>query len=236
MHLRPYFAALLLAMTLPLAHASPTIEGKGGAAVELSGQPDPTKGVILMAVSWKARWGCGEAEHAKLEQISFRRLPLKDSDTNAFDLRLTDELSLFRFPAPWDYYALQLEPGEYALNSTQVYSALDVSQVSKLVVDPARLLKDGKPQGGSFKVNAGEVAYIGEFALDCYQQPMLWRYYIAAQGMPKHLHVWKDKYPSLAVDRVAFRLFDTKVFGRPPKESDLPSPQDKGIIKTNASQ
>jgi len=60
-----------------------------------------------------------------------------------------------------------------------------------------------------------EVVYLGHFYLDCYQQPILWRFYPEGrEGFNEYLASLKKIYPALNVEKVAFRLFQTKEFGQ----------------------
>ena len=69
---------------------------------------------------------------------------------------------------------------------------------------------------GTFRVGAGEIVYIGNFFLDCYKAPQLWRYY--TEGMDNfktHVAQYKHKYPFIAGEHVVYRLFETDTLGRP---------------------
>lgn len=74
-------------------------------------------------------------------------------------------------------FALVVEPAEYVLSSYKVKAAKSVSQVVYFGGGRTTLVENGKSQAGSFSARAGEVVYIGHFALDCAQAPMPWRYY-----------------------------------------------------------
>lgn len=72
-----------------------------------------------------------------------------------------------------------------------------------------------KPYAGSFKVLASETVYIGNFALDCFQNPSLWRYYSENQeDFQKQLGDYKAKYPFLDLSSVKYRLFETNVISQ----------------------
>lgn len=73
----------------------------------------------------------------------------------------------------------------------------------------------GKSLGGTFDVGAGEAVYLGHFYLDCSQQPILWRYYPEGRDeFNGYLASLKKIYPALDVEKVVFRLFQTKEFGQ----------------------
>lgn len=54
---------------------------------------------------------------------------------------------------------------------------------------------------------------------DCYKEPTIWRYYIRKQHFDSSLERVRNEYPFLNLSNVEFRLFDTKLFGRP-QEAD----------------
>jgi hypothetical protein len=78
------------------------------------------------------------------------------------------------------------------------------------------LIYEGKSKAGSFTVGAGEIVYIGHFALDCAFEPMPWRYYPESRdAFATYLQGLSKELPGIAVDRVKFRLFKTTIMGRP---------------------
>lgn len=92
--------------------------------------------------------------------------------------------------------------------------AASVSDVRLAKVGRAQLLKDGRPEGGSFNVDPGEIVYIGHFYLDCYYEPTLWRYYLEGHDSYNvYLAETKGKYPYLDLSKAQYRLFKTKFFG-----------------------
>jgi len=76
------------------------------------------------------------------------------------------------------------------------------------------LIKDGKPEGGTFTATAGEIVFIGNFFLDCQTGPMLWRFYPEKkEAFQQQVAEYRTKYPFLEADRFRFRLFRSKYFG-----------------------
>jgi hypothetical protein len=111
-------------------------------------------------------------------------------------------------------YAFILPPGEYALSGVSIKVARSISEVGYLKAKRSDLIKDGKPDGGSFTVAAGEIVFIGNFFLDCQTGPMLWRYYPERQeDFQKQVAEYRAKFPFLEAERFRYRLFKTKYFG-----------------------
>ena len=210
----------LLTLFAPLsAWATSILDASGGsseATAESVAQYRAAKGVVLLDVNWGRRWRCGSFENAELRRLSFDRLPLtKSSDDAAADLTLEEAPSLFTRET-FINYALIVEPGDYVLTGFDIKVARSVSDIAHWVAKRSELWKDGKALGGTFKVAAGETVYIGNFFLDCYKQPQPWRYYTeGAANFKVHLTQYKEKYPFLSTDNVAYRLFDTTSLGRP---------------------
>lgn len=70
-------------------------------------------------------------------------------------------------------YAFLVEPGEYLLSAFSVRVAKSVSKVGYFKAERGELVSAGTSKGGSFTVSVGEIVYIGHFALDCFQNPVL---------------------------------------------------------------
>jgi hypothetical protein len=174
------------------------------------------KGVVLLDVNWGRRWNCGGFENAELRGIAFDRLPTsKSSDDAPADLTLVQPPNLASRPA-FDSYAIVVDPGEYVLSGFSIKVARSVSDVAYWVAKRSELLEGGKIVGGSFKVSARETVYIGNFWLDCFQRPQLWRYYTeGVENFHTHLAQYKNKYPYIDIEHVTYRLFDTDALGRP---------------------
>lgn len=180
-----------------------------------------TKGLVVLSVNWGRKWGCGGFQNASLRELSFDRLPsARQKDDEMGDLVLEVPLRLSSKPDITNYVFL-VEPGEYALSFCSIKVGRSESDVGYLRYGRSQLISDGKAVGGSFTVRAGESVYIGQFFLECTGRPTLWRFYEEDRGsFRRKLAAVRRKYPFLEVDKVQFRLFSTKMFGRP---YDLPA-------------
>jgi hypothetical protein len=78
-------------------------------------------------------------------------------------------------------------------------------------------VSEGRSKAGSFKVSAGESVYIGNFAVDCYSDPIPWRFYTEERNFSEHLAQYRSKYPFLKLSPVVHRLFETSVLGTNPE-------------------
>jgi hypothetical protein len=175
---------------------------------------NPSKGLVLLAVRWDRKWSCAGFENAQLRAIAFDKLPTEKSDSVAPDI-LLDDAPLIMTKPEFDNYAFLVEPGEYGLSRLEIKVAKSKSDVGFFKVPRSKLINNGKSLGGTFTVVAGEAVYLGHFYLDCYQQPILWRYYPEGRdGFSGYLASLKKLYPALDVEKVAFRLFQTNEFGR----------------------
>jgi hypothetical protein len=214
MHLSSLIAATLFIVLGYGASAQAEVtpaERVTGDAVNTANQ---SKGLVLLAVRWDRRWNCAGFENAQLRVIAFDRLPTAKTDDAAPDLVLDDAPLVMTKPV-FENYAFQVEPGEYGLSRLEIKVAKSRSDVGFFRVPRSKFLTDGKSLGGTFTVSAGEAVYLGHFYLDCHQQPILWRYYPEGRdGFNGYLASLKKIYPTLDVEKVQFRLFQTKEFGQ----------------------
>jgi len=208
-----WFVALFIAFAYGAnVHAQSAVaERITGDAVNTSNQ---SKGVVLLAVRWDRRWNCGGFENAQLRVIAFDKLPTAKTDDAAPDIVL-DEAPLVMTKPVFENYAFQVEPGEYGLSRLEIKVAKSRSDVGFFKAPRSKFFKDGQSLGGTFAVSAGEAVYLGHFYLDCHQQPTLWRYYPEGRdGFNGYLASLKKIYPTLDIEKVVFRLFQTKEFGQ----------------------
>jgi hypothetical protein len=173
------------------------------------------KGVVLVAANWARRWKCAPFENAQLRSLGFDRLGVpKESQSDKPDLVLEDSSWL---PAKSEFVdlALLVEPGEYLLSAFKLKAAKSVNDVGFFNGDRSSLIADGKSKAGSFTVAAGEVVYIGHFAIDCTPQgPMPWRFYLKGrQDFKEYLDKVQAAYPGLPTKAAKFRLFETSTMG-----------------------
>ena len=175
---------------------------------------DKTKGLVVLSAIWGRTWKCAKFENGQLWSFGFDRLPSETMADDATPEVLLEGSPLYAERQPVNY-VLALEPGEYGLAAFAIKVASSVTDVKILGVGRARLFEGGKPIGGTFHVNAGELVYIGHFGLDCYKEPTIWRYYPEGRdGFDSYKKVIKKQYPFLDVDNMQFRLFETSVLGR----------------------
>jgi hypothetical protein len=200
-----------LALAVDVAAQSPVAERITGESVTADNQ---SKGVVLLAIRWDRRWKCGGFDNAQLRAIGFDKLPSTKAGDDAAPDILLDDAPLVMTKPVFDNYALLVEPGDYGLSRLEIKVARSRSDVGFFKASRSRFMKDGQSIGGAFTVGGGEVVYLGHFYLDCNQQPILWRYYPEGrEGFNAYLVTLKKSYPSLDVEKVVFRLFQTKDFG-----------------------
>ena len=115
-----------------------------------------------------------------------------------------------------------MDPGIYAVSDVELKNAASISNVGRYRLGADQLLKDGKAVGGSFDVAAGEIVYIGHFAIDCAPQPMVWRFYIdGRKAWEQYLPDMHKQFPYTKDAPVTYRLFATETLGTP---YSLPAP------------
>lgn len=189
-----------------------TVEAKADAYA----QNKDKLGLVLLDARWARQWKCGRYENAQLVSFSFDKFPLSPRPDDASADITIGTTSLLAVSPKFESYALLVPSGEYALSSFKIKTASSVLDVGYWIASRSHLIKDGKPLGGKFNVAPGEAIYIGNFALDCHENPTLWRYYATGQdGFRKQLSDYKSKYPFLDLTNVKFRLFETNTIGRP---------------------
>ena len=182
-----------------------------------------TKGVVLVVVKWARQYRCGAFETAQLRSLSFDKADIPKTDNGSKADLVIEDASILPAGAnsPFVNYAFIVEPGEYLLSAFDVRLARSVRDVGHYKGERSRLIAEGKSKGGSFTVDAGEIVYIGHFALDCTFEPMPWRYYPENRDdFAAYLRELSKVLPGIPVDRVKFRLFKTTTMGRP---FELPS-------------
>jgi hypothetical protein len=170
-------------------------------------------GVLIMQVNWGRSWQCGQFENAQLQALSFTRSSIETSELITLDLETPSKLFVDNKYLP---YAFVIQPGEYVLTAFDVKVARSASDVAHIKGSKDNLIKDGKPVGGTFTVNPGEIVYVGHFGLDCGAEPFLWRSYIDGQeSFVKYIGGFRQKFPFLKQVPAQYRLFSTQFFGNP---------------------
>lgn len=215
------YRGLILALSALLfaSCTSVQIQDEVGTSTEVKAdsyaQNKENLGVVLLDARWGRQWGCGRFENAQLVSFSFDKIPLSAKPDDAPADLAIGTTSLLAVSPKFESYALLVPPGEYALSNFKIKIAQSVSNVGYWVANRSHLIKDSKSLGGKFSVAPGETVYIGNFALDCYENPSLWRYYANGQdGFKRQLSDYKTKYPFLDLTNVKFRLFETDTIGR----------------------
>ncbi len=159
------------------------------------------KAVVLYGVNWGRKWGCAGFDNAQLQNLTFSRI---DSASNNEDIVLNNPAKLFSENASGSY-AIIVNPGEYALTGYDIRIGKSSTGVNHI---------KGKGEG-TFKVNAGEIVYIGDFGLDCAGgEPIPWRYYIQKDNFDSYVAGFKEKYKFIGDKQVIYRLFQTDKFGQ----------------------
>lgn len=172
------------------------------------------KGLIVLSVAWWRTWKCAQFENAQLRAFGFDRLPTQTMTDDGAPEIFIEGSQLYAERQPVNY-VLAVDPGEYALTEFTIKAASSVTDLEIGKVGRSKLFDGGKPVGGTFKVKAGELVYIGHFGLDCYKEPLIWRYYVEGQeGFERYKKSIKRQYFFLKVDGMQFQLFKTAVFGR----------------------
>lgn len=171
------------------------------------------KAVVLYGVNWGRRWGCAGFENVQLQKLTFSRIDSDSKSIDGEDIVLNNSAKLLSQNVS-NAYAIIINPGEYALTGFDVKIAKSVTEIGHLKAESKDLFANGKPVGGTFKVNAGEVVYIGEFGLDCAYEPIPWRYYIQKEDFQSYVDGFKEKYKFIGDKQVIYRLFQTNKFGQ----------------------
>jgi hypothetical protein len=206
----------LLSLLALVGISAPTLAQLTEATDEALKAAGASKGVILLDVYWNRVWRCGRFENAQLRNLTFERLPLAPSgDPPQSPLKL-DNPSRLAPPQRFVPYALLVDPGEYDLTGFEVGFARSARDVGSTTAARASTIENGRSRLGSFTVSPGEVVYLGNFAVDCYRDPIPWRYFTQGRAdFAKHLEQYTAKYPSLKPESVVYRLFQTKELGGP---------------------
>lgn len=174
-----------------------------------------SKGVVVMAINWGRRWKCGSFENAELMSMGFDRLPIANPASDTPAAIFIDGPSRLTKKPVFENYALLLDSGEYALTSFDVKVARSVSDVGHFTAQRKNLIVNGEAKGGTFRVDTGEVVYIGNFYVDCTpDSATIWRFYSEGRdGFNSHMSEFKQKYPFLDLSKVQYRLLRTTTIG-----------------------
>ncbi len=171
--------------------------------------------LLIVQINWGRKWGCGEYENAQIHKLSFNQ-----SSTNGqFD---SNNSIIFETPSrlfvkdEFVPYAYIVEPGQYALVEYDIKVARSTADVGHLLAKKGDLFKNGNAVGGTFTATKGKATYIGHFGLDCYQQPIPWRYHINGRvEFEKYVEGFRKRFPFVRNVPVSFKLFSTSILGQP---------------------
>jgi hypothetical protein len=208
------FGRIVLILLGAIAPALPTAaEVAKPFSLEQHGTVANDKSLVLVSINWGRRWKCGAYENAQLQSLSFDLATSPKGPSDKPDL-VVEDASLLPSRPGFVNLAFVVEPGEYLLSAYRVKAAKSMSDVGFFSADRATMVVDGKSKAGSFVVAAGEVVYIGHFALDCAQAPMPWRFYPEDKpSFQKYLEVALRDNPGLPIERAKFRLLQTTLIG-----------------------
>jgi hypothetical protein len=170
-------------------------------------------GVLIIQVNWGRTWKCGQFENAQLQALTFTKSPVDAPEPVSLDVETPSKLFVDNNFLP---YAFVIPPGEYVLTGFDVKVARSVSDVAHITGSKDNLIKDGKPLGGTFTVNPGEIVYVGHFGLDCGAEPFLWRNYIEGrEDFERYVNGFRKKFSFVTHVPVQYRLFSTQLLGNP---------------------
>lgn len=176
--------------------------------------PRTDKAVVIFGVNWSRQWGCAGLDNAQLQNLTFSRIDHASGDLGREKIVLNTPAKLFSKNTS-ESYAIVVNPGEYALTGFDIKIAKSSSDVSHIKAKNEDLFENGKPIGGTFTVNVGEIVYIGDFGLDCTGgKPIPWRYYVKKEDFERYVAGFKEKYKFIADKEVIYRLFQTDKFGQ----------------------
>lgn len=174
----------------------------------------PDQGVIIVQMNWGRYWKCGQYDNAQLQALTFTKSPVDSPEAVSLELETPSRLFSDNKFLP---YAFVIQPGEYVLTAFDVKVARSMMDVGHFRGSKDNLIKEGKPVGGSFTVNPGEIVYVGNFGLDCSAEPFLWRYYLGGgrDEFESYIAGFRQKFPFVKNVPVQFRLFSTQLLGHP---------------------
>jgi len=172
------------------------------------------KAVVIFGVNWSRQWGCAGLDNAQLHSLTFSRIDFSSGNLSGEDVVLNNPAKLLARNVS-ESYAIIVETGEYALTGFDIKVAKSKSDVSHIKAKNKDLFENGRPVGGTFKVNAGEIVYIGDFGLDCIgNKPIPWRYYIQKEDFESYVTGFKERYKFIGDKQIIYRLFQTDKFGQ----------------------
>jgi hypothetical protein len=175
-----------------------------------------SKGLVLLDIYWGRVWHCGKFENAQLRSLAFERVEAPVVIQPSGGDFTVETPGLLTAPKHFVQSAYLIDPGEYQLVGFEIGAAKSGADTGSFKATRTDLVTSGRSRAGSFKVSAGEVVYIGNFGVDCYRDPIPWRYYTkTGRDFEEHLRQYKAAFPFIDPSKVAYRLFETTEFGLP---------------------
>ena len=118
-------------------------------------------------------------------------------------------------------YGFILEPGTYGFTEWRIRAAESLQRVGNITATRNDLVDGTEFLGGTFNVNPGEVIYIGNFWIDCYDSPIPWRFFSEhGPDFETHLEEYLSEFKFLKSSEIQYRLLDTELYGMPPEQAD----------------
>jgi hypothetical protein len=169
------------------------------------------KGAVVMFANWGRFWDCAGTRNAQLEEIAFARLPLEAASASV----VVTNPDTFHADDMHRMYVLEVDAGDWALDGLKMKVAQSITDIGHYTLARGDLSPDGKPDGGTFQIAAGEAVYLGHFMIDCAKPPPLpWRFYFEERStFESFAAALAREYPALPP--LQFRLFETTRFGTP---------------------
>lgn len=178
-------------------------------------------GVVLLDVNWGRSWNCGGYENAQLLLLRFEH-ELRDPDNHNDYSQIVLETPSRLFAAPtFRNYGFILEPGTYIFTEWGIRAAESLERVGSISATRNDLVDGTEVLGGSFHVGSGEVIYIGNLWIDCYDSPIPWRYFSElGPAFEAHAAEYLSEFKFLEDTLIQYRLMDTEIYGVLPEQPD----------------
>lgn len=176
-----------------------------------------TRAVVLIDVSWGRRWNCGGYENAQLLELIFENTQVAEEPDEKYRKIVLETPSRLFVDPVFTSYGFIVDSGKYAFTGWSMKVARSQSNVGRVGVNREQLVDGDTYHGGTFEVGVGEVVYIGNFFIDCYQQPIPWRYYTDGEDqLSDHYQHYKSKFKFLEDAEIIFRLFESHIYAEDP--------------------
>ena len=173
------------------------------------------RGAVIVQTNWGRQWPCAGFENAQLVSLAFTETAPPAGERPA--VLSLETPGLLRVDDRFLPNVFLVRPGTYALSAYEIKVARSVRDVGRLAAGSEDFARTGRSPG-RFRVGAGELVYIGSFGLDCAQEPIPWRYYLAdASAFEEAVDAFHRRFPFTRDTPVRYRLFASDLFGQPPE-------------------